>query len=43
METLKVGQHLPKLQGRSVDGRIMRLPEELHGRYAVILFYRGHW
>jgi peroxiredoxin len=43
METLRVGERFPQLQARAVDGTTLRLPDELHGTTAVLLFYRGHW
>jgi peroxiredoxin len=43
METLRIGERFPELQARAVDGTTLRLPDELHGIIAVLLFYRGHW
>jgi peroxiredoxin len=43
METLRVGNRFPQLQARAVDGTTLRLPDELQGITAVLLFYRGHW
>ena len=43
METLRVGQRCPELQGRAVDGSTLSLPDGLRGAAAVLLFYRGHW
>jgi hypothetical protein len=43
METLRVGERFPELQGRAVDGSTLRIPEELQGSIAVLIFYRGHW
>lgn len=43
MDKLRVGQHFRTLQGRTVDGQIVRLPDDLNGRISIILFYRGHW
>jgi peroxiredoxin len=43
MEALRVGQRFPDLQGRGVDGSTLRVPDELGGAAAVLLFYRGHW
>lgn len=43
MATLTIGNRFPDLAGDVVgDGR-RRLPSELHHRYTVLLFYRGHW
>ena len=27
----------------TVDGKQVRIPEDMTGRYAAVLFYRGHW
>jgi peroxiredoxin len=43
METLRVGERFPELQARAVDGSTLRIPDELEGVPAVLLFYRGHW
>ena len=43
MEPLRVGTRFPDLQARAVDGSTLRIPEELQGLTAVLLFYRGHW
>ncbi len=43
MDSLRVGERFPGLQARVVDGSALRIPEELHGATAVLLFYRGHW
>jgi peroxiredoxin len=43
METLRVGERFPELQGRAVDGSTLRIPDDLQGIIAVLIFYRGHW
>ena len=43
METLRTGTRFPDLQARAVDASTLRIPEELQGLTAVLLFYRGHW
>ncbi|HEY7482198.1 MAG TPA: hypothetical protein VH680_16920 [Gemmatimonadales bacterium] len=43
MESLRVGQRFPELQGRAVDGSTLSIPDGLRGAPAVLLFYRGHW
>jgi peroxiredoxin len=43
METLRIGERFPELQGRAVDGSTLRIPDELGDSIAVLLFYRGHW
>ena len=42
-EKLGIGAEFPNLQLTTVDGRNLAIPEQLEGRYRVILFYRGHW
>jgi peroxiredoxin len=43
MDTLSAGQQFPPLQGRAVDGSTLRIPDDLGGGIAVLIFYRGHW
>lgn len=33
----------PEYLVKSVDGRTLRIPQDLSGEYSVILFYRGGW
>ncbi len=42
-EKLGIGATFPDLSIDLVDGGEMRLPDDLSGKYQVILFYRGHW
>ena len=42
-EKLGIGSTFPSFPLTLVDGRTVTLPEDLDGRYRVILFYRGHW
>ncbi len=42
-EKLGIGATFPTLNLTLTDGRRVSLPDELEGRYRVILFYRGHW
>ncbi|MCY3827928.1 MAG: hypothetical protein OXF89_02215 [Rhodospirillaceae bacterium] len=42
-EKLGIGATFPDLSIDLVDGGSMRLPDDLSGKYRVILFYRGHW
>ncbi len=37
------GQEFPRLTALRVDGGELTLPDDLAGRCAVLLFYRGHW
>ena len=43
MNTLRVGDRFPELYGHVVDDSTLRIPDELSGIHAVLLFYRGHW
>lgn len=43
METLKTGGRFPEMEGRSTSGQHFRLPDEVAGHTAVLIFYRGHW
>ncbi len=40
---LQQADRFPALTLKLVDGSSVRLPDEMPGRYAVLLFYRGHW
>jgi peroxiredoxin len=40
---LQQGDRFPSLALKLVDGTTIRIPDEMPGRYAVLLFYRGHW
>ena len=42
-EKLGIGAAFPALPLKLVDGRSVTIPDQLDGRYRVILFYRGHW
>jgi peroxiredoxin len=43
MSQLSNGQPFPKLQVPAVDGGTMSLPDDLAGRFGVVLAYRGSW
>ena len=43
MNTLRIGDPFPAIQASTVDGSTLRIPDELNGLNAVLLFYRGHW
>ncbi|MCZ6788606.1 MAG: hypothetical protein O7D33_01460 [Chloroflexi bacterium] len=34
---------LPEITLNVIDGRTLTLPDEMVGRYLVLLFYRGNW
>src|SRR5258708_3982360 len=40
---LSNGEHFPAITASRVGGGEMSIPEDLAGRWAVLLFYRGHW
>lgn len=40
---LDIGDRFPALRAPSVDGDEIALPDDLAGRPAVVLLYRGHW
>ena len=40
---LQQGDRFPSLTLQLIDGRTVRIPEEIPTRYAAVLFYRGHW
>lgn len=36
-------EHFPTITASRVGGGEMSIPRDLEGRWAVLLFYRGHW
>jgi peroxiredoxin len=40
---LRNGQTFPAIESRDTEDRVLRVPEDLAGSWAVLLFYRGHW
>jgi peroxiredoxin len=40
---LNAGDVFPDFQVQTVDGRMLHLPQDLSGEYAVLIFYRGGW
>ena len=42
-DKLDAGEVFPSTSLQLVDGRTVRLPDDLATDYAVVLFYRGHW
>ena len=42
-EKLQQADRFPALALKLVDGSTIRIPDEIPGRYAIVLFYRGHW
>jgi len=43
MATCRIGGRFPTIEFQSVDGRSYKIPQDLQGSIAVVLFYRGHW
>ncbi len=41
--SLANGELLPTITASRVDGGEMTIPQDVAGRWAIILFYRGHW
>ena len=42
-EMLQQGARFPQLPLKTVDGSVLNFPGDITSRYAVVLFYRGHW
>ena len=42
-EKLQIGDKIPGLELKLLDGSSFKVPEDMTGRYLVLLFYRGHW
>ena len=42
-EKLQQGDRFPLMSFELVGGGELRIPEDMPGRYAAVLFYRGHW
>ncbi|MDH3605198.1 MAG: hypothetical protein OEU26_36845 [Candidatus Tectomicrobia bacterium] len=42
-EKLQQGDRFPSLAFDLVGGGKLHIPEDIPGRYAAVLFYRGHW
>jgi len=40
---LNAGNPFPEYETKTVDGRTLRLPRDLSGEHAVLIFYRGSW
>jgi len=43
MAKLVQGDKLPQLTLNLIDGSAITLPDDMPGRYLVLLFYRGDW
>lgn len=42
-DKLGIGAVFPRMVLDTTDGGRFVLPNQLNGRYGVVLFYRGHW
>ncbi|MGH7798922.1 MAG: hypothetical protein ACREQ2_29000 [Candidatus Binatia bacterium] len=40
---LNAGDLFPDYEVQAVDGQTLRLPRDLAGDYAALIFYRGSW
>jgi len=40
---LKPGDEFPSFTASTSEGRVIEVPRDLTGRYAVLLYYRGWW
>ena len=40
---LRNGEHFPTITASRAGGGEMTIPQDLKGRWAALLFYRGHW
>ena len=43
MEKLQQGDRFPSITLNLAGGGQLNLPQDMTGRYAAVLFYRGHW
>jgi len=40
---LQQGDHFPSVSFKFASGETITFPDDIPTRYAVVLFYRGHW
>ena len=40
---LDAGDRFPRMPIHLIRGETLTLPDDLAGRWGVVLFYRGHW
>lgn len=40
---LNTGDPFPEYVVNTVDGSTLKIPQDLLGKYSVLLFYRGGW
>ena len=42
-QKLQQGDRFPSITFKLASGGEVTLPDDMPGRYAALLFYRGHW
>ena len=42
-QKLQQGDRFPSMALKLTSGESVTLPNDMPGRYAAVLFYRGHW
>lgn len=42
-QQLNAGDLFPEYVVKTVDGQTIRIPQDVTGEYAVLIFYRGSW
>ena len=42
-QKLQQGDRFPSMSLKLTSGEAVTLPNDMPGRYAAVLFYRGHW
>ena len=42
-EKLQQGDRFPSITLTLTSGESVTMPDDMTGRYAALLFYRGHW
>ena len=42
-QKLQQGDRFPSITLRLTSGESVNMPGDMTGRYAALLFYRGHW
>ena len=43
MQKLTTGDDFPNLTLNLADGGTLELPRDIDAKFAIVLFYRGHW
>ena len=42
-QKLQQGDRFPSITLQLTSGESVNMPDDMPGRYAAVLFYRGHW